>query len=292
MIGSAPVLTDPDFIRKLETLHLLARKVLGGMLRADRRSEKKGAGILFADHAEYSLGDDYRAIDWHIFGRLGELMIRLYEMEEDTSIHLLVDLSRSMRTKSLYARQLAASLGYIALANADRLAVWGLADALRPIVEPTHGKGRVLAMLRALEGAECFGADTRLSACARSFRLRTRRRGVCVILSDFFMGDWEEGLRLLRHARHEVFCLQVIDPDEQRCDWRGDVELECVETGRRRRLTIGPSEAAAFARAVQDWNERLRRHCARNEIGFARAGIDVPFEQVIGKILRQGGLVA
>ena len=60
------ILTDPAFIRRLEGLYLLARKVLGGSLQADRKSTKKGAGITFADYAEYSLGDDFRSIDWRV----------------------------------------------------------------------------------------------------------------------------------------------------------------------------------------------------------------------------------
>jgi uncharacterized protein (DUF58 family) len=286
------VLTDPDFIQRLETLHLLARKVLGGTLRADRKSEKKGSGILFADHAEYALGDDYRSIDWHIFGRLEQLMIRLYELEEDVNIHVLLDLSRSMRTKTDYSRKLAAALGYIALANSDRLGIYGLADTLVPVLEPSHGKGRIFTMLRSLQAAECFGTDTRFGDCARAFRLRTRRKGVCVVISDFFARDYSEALRLLRWSKHEVFCIQVSDPADGRCDWRGDVELECVESGRRRRVTIGPAEARRFEQAIEQWNRDLRRQCARQEIGFAAADIDVPFEDVIQKILRRGGLVA
>ena len=66
---SEPVLTDPAFIRRLESLYLLARKVLGGSLQADRKTTKKGSGITFADYAEYNMGDDYRSIDWRIYAK-------------------------------------------------------------------------------------------------------------------------------------------------------------------------------------------------------------------------------
>ena len=286
------LLTDPEFIQRLEMLHLLARQVLGGTLKADRQSDKKGSGILFADYSEYRQGDDYRSIDWNIYARLENLVVKLYELEEDVSIYILLDLSRSMHAKSEYACKLAAALGYIALSNADRLAVYALADVLLPVLDPCHGKGTIFTMLRALSEAEEYGHDTRLTECAKAFLARCRRRGVCVVISDFFVpGGYEEGLNLLRYSRHDVFCLQVLDPAELTCPWKGDVELECVETQRRRRVVISPAETARFAAAVRQWNDALRRQCVRSEIGFARAEIDVPFEDVIQRILRRGGLV-
>ena len=287
------MLTDPEFVKRLETLFLLARKVLGGTLRADRKSEKKGSGILFADHSEYSFGDDYRSIDWNIYARFETLVVRLYELEEDTSIYILLDLSHSMRTKSEYARKLAAALGYIALSNADRLAIYSLSDNLQTVMETCHGRGRTFPMLRSLEAAQCYGRDTRFSRCMRSFKSISRRRGVCVLISDFFTpGGYQDGLSILQWCKHDVFCLQVLDPAELSCPWKGDIELECVETSARRQITISPVEAARYVQVVADWNNDLQRECARREIGFARARIDVPFEDIIQKILRRGGLVA
>jgi len=70
-------------------LFLLARRVLGGTLQADRKSKRKGAGITFADYAEYQLGDDYRAIDWRLYARLDRLFIRLYEEIQEYHIHVM-----------------------------------------------------------------------------------------------------------------------------------------------------------------------------------------------------------
>ena len=67
------MLTEPSFIRKLDGLYLLARKVLGGSLQSDRKSTKKGAGITFADYAEYHPGDDFRSIDWRVYARFEQL---------------------------------------------------------------------------------------------------------------------------------------------------------------------------------------------------------------------------
>ena len=285
--------TDPAFIRRLESLYLLARKVLGGSLQADRKTTRKGAGITFADYAQYNLGDDYRSIDWRIYAKFENLIIKLFELEEDATIYILLDASRSMESKFLYARQLAAALGYIALNTLDRLCVYGLADHLNPILDPCRGRGNAIKFLTGLEEAETFGQDTDFTTCCREFQARRKRKGVVIVISDFlYPSGYDDGLKFLQWHRHDVFCLQVQDEQDQRCDWKGDVNLHCIETGQTQRLTISPSEARAYEQAVRDWNEGLRQACARRNIGLASTTPAVPFEGVIQEILRRGGLVA
>ena len=287
------MLTDPAFIRRLDSLYLLARKVLGGSLQADRKTRQRGTGITFADYSEYYHGADYRAIDWRVFARFESLVIKLFELEEDATVYLLVDSSRSMNSKYLYARKLAAALGYIALRSLDRLAVYGLADRLNPLLDVCRGGAKTIEFLRALDRAETFGGDTDFTSCARVFQARHRRRGLVIVVSDFlFPGGFEEGLRYLQYHNHEVFCLQVQDEQDVRCDWKGDLELECVETGQRKRVTVTPREARRYEQAVAEWNDGLRACCARTGIGLASTLTDPPFESVIQDILRRGGLVA
>lgn len=285
-------LTDPAFIRRLESLYLLARKILGGSLQSDRRSTKKGAGITFADYAQYSLGDDYRSIDWRVYAKFESLLIKLFELEEDATIYLLVDCSPSMSTKQVYAKQLAAALGYIALNTLDRLAVYGLADHLKPLFDPSRGRNQVIPFLRSLEAMPTFGGNTDLSTCAREFEARHRRKGLVCVISDFLLpGGFEEGLSRLQWHKHEVFCLQTLDDNDLRCEWKGDVTLECVETGQSERVTVSPREARLYEEAVATWNNDLKQTCAKRGLGFLSTNTDVSFENVITDLLRRGGLV-
>lgn len=286
------MLTDPAFIRRLDSLYLLARKILGGSLQSDRRSTKKGAGITFADYAQYSLGDDYRSIDWRVYAKFESLLIKLFELEEDATIYLLLDCSPSMTSKQQYAKQLTAALGYIALNTLDRLAVYGLADRLQPLFEPSRGRNQVLPFLKSLEMAPTFGSGTDLSACAREFEVRHRRKGLVCVVSDFLLpGGFEEGLSRLQWHKHDVFCLQTLDDNDLRCEWKGDVTLECVESAQAQRVTISPREAKMYEQAVADWNASLQNTCAKRGIGHIRTTSDRPFEEVITDLLRRGGLV-
>ena len=120
-------LFDEAFLKKLEILHIISRKVFTGRLRAERRTRKVGSGIEFADHRKYTWGDDFRYIDWNVYGRVDKLLLRLFEEEEDLYIYLLLDTSKSMLIgeplKLHYAMQVAAALSYVGLANLDRVAI-------------------------------------------------------------------------------------------------------------------------------------------------------------------------
>jgi uncharacterized protein (DUF58 family) len=286
-------LTDPAFIRKLESLYLLARKVLGGTLQADRKSTKKGAGITFADYSEYSIGDDHRAIDWRVYARLESLMIKLFELEEDVTIYFLLDSSRSMEPKFFYARQLVAALAYIALHSMDKIVIYGMSDHLSPITAPTLGRGKTLEVLRALEDAKTFEGTSDFNKAVKTLQQWHPRRGMVIPVSDFFFPDgFQDALKFLQWNKHEVFCIQTQDPGERQCLFKGDVELECVETTQRRKITITGSIASAYEQAVHNWNSDLETFCSRHGIGLVSTTSDIQFDEVIQRILRRGGLVA
>jgi uncharacterized protein (DUF58 family) len=286
-------LTDPSFIRQLDALNLLARRVLRGSLQADRRTERRGTGITFADYAQYNFGDDYRAIDWKIYARTEELLIKLFEVEEDTTVYILLDCSHSMAGKLDYAKQLAAALGYIGLNGLDRVVVHGMADHLTTIVDSARGRGQSFRFLRSLEEAEVYGKDTDFSSCVRSFEARTRKKGVVLVVSDFFHpAGYSEAMKLLQYRGHDVFFLQTLAPSDLECLWLGDLEIECVETHQLERVTIREKEARQYAEAVAKWNEDLKAECSRRGVGLVSKNSDVPFEVVIRTLLRKGGLVA
>lgn len=286
-------LTDPGFIKRLDSLYLLARKVLGGTLQADRKSIKKGAGVTFADYAEYYYGADYRAIDWRVYARFEDLVVKLFELEEDATIYLLIDCSRSMETKFDFARQLTAALGYIALNSLDRLVVYGMADKLIPILDPCRGRGKVLSLLRGLEDAELHSGDTRFNACGRIFQAQHRRRGLVVVVSDFLYPDgFQDGLKFLGFHGHSIYALQVQDDRDLKCDWKGDVDITCVETLAKKRVTITPKEVKKYEQAVADWNASLVQTTKQLGIGLASTTPDMKFDRVIQDMLRRGGLVA
>src|SRR5688572_26741477 len=89
-------LFDEAFLRRLEQLELASRRLTVGRMKGERRSIRRGQSVEFADYRNYSHGDDLRQLDWNVYARLERLFIKLFVEEEDVTVHILVDASRSM----------------------------------------------------------------------------------------------------------------------------------------------------------------------------------------------------
>ena len=292
-------LFDEAFLKKLEYLYIVSKKVFAGRLRAERRSKKTGAGVEFADHRDYVLGDDLRYLDWGVYGRLGRLLVRLFEEEEDLSIYLLVDASASMRTgappKIDYARQVVAALAYVGLANLDRISILPLcvAASRAPIgrLPPTRGKGRIFKVFDFLAALDAAGA-TDLHGALSNFVHETKRRGVAVVVSDFYdPSGYEEALNLLRYHRFEPFVIQLIDHREANPQLVGDLEIVDCETGEAREVTVSPRQLREFARMHEELCGGIESFCSARGIPCFRADTRVSFDELILRVFRAGGFL-
>ena len=125
-----------DFLKKIEYLSLVSRRIFRGSPTAQRRTKQLGGGIEFADHRDYSPGDDFRYLDWNLYARHDELLLKRFQEEEDFHVYFLLDCSRSMGfgspPKFDFARQVTAALAYMALANLDRGGSWRSRATSRP----------------------------------------------------------------------------------------------------------------------------------------------------------------
>jgi len=296
----ASPLFDSAFLAKLEQLYLLARKLFRGDQRAERRAHQIGSSLEFADYRNYVPGDDLRNIDWNIYGRLDRLFIKLFEEEQDLHIYLLVDASASMHwtprpgvlTKFDQARRLAASLAYIGLANLDRVNVLTFDAVLGRDTGFLRGKSQFYKALDFLRVEPSSPRPTHLAESCRLFARRMKRRGLVFVLSDFFdPHGYEEALALLRHHQFDVHVIQIADPAELDPTLAGDLRLEEVETGERIEITVDPGLQAAYRRQVQAFLDGLGTFCRQRQIGLARTTTEVPFEDLVLKVLREGRLL-
>ncbi len=294
-MSSTHRLFDERFLEKLELLAVVARKVSRGQARAQRRSRRIGQGIEFADHRAYHPGDDFRYIDWSIYGRLERLLLRLFEEEEDLFLYLLPDLSGSMASgrppKWDYCRQVAAALAYISLSSLDRVSIAPFAQGLLGRLAPTRGKGQIFKVFDFLERVE-RGGETQLAASMESFVHQNKRRGVAVVISDFYdPAGFEAGLNLLRYHRFETVVIQIYDEAELDFRHQGDLTLVDSETGEELQLTVSPSLARRYAQAHAALRHRLEEFCSSHGVVYYAAPIQTPFDALLMGILRDGGFL-
>ncbi len=284
-----------EFLKRLESLHLAARRLFAGTSRAERRSRRVGSGVEFADRRDYSAGDDLRYLDWAAYARFDRPMLRLFAEEEDLHIYLLIDASASMRGVKLdYAARLTAALGYVGLSELDRVGVQSFAGGLGARLPASRGRAHIFAIFRFLEALVPDGR-TDLLASLRAFVRQTKRRGLVLLLSDFYDESYAEGIDLLRHHRFEPTVLQLYDPEEAHPAARarlGDLELVDAESGDTRQVTISHASLATYERAHAAWCERLAHYCRSHAVGYFRADVSVPYDEMVLRVLRHGGLVA
>ncbi len=240
-----------EFLRKLEYLQVVSRREFAGRNRADRRTHKRGRGIEFADHRQYSHGDDFRHIDWKAYKRVGRLLLRLFEEEQDLPIYLILDVSASMGEVAKFdlARKIAAALCYVGLAHLDHLTLLTFGQGLIHESSPGRGTGRIFRVFEQLERLEATG-PTVLRESLKAFASRPRPVGLTVIISDFMdPGGFETGLKILRSIGHDVFAIHVASQADRDPAMLGDVRFVDSETGELRDVDVTPRLAAAYAGA-------------------------------------------
>src|SRR5437016_9991933 len=125
-------LLTPELLRRLEQLQLLAQRRANSSARGERRSRARGQSVEFADYRNYVAGDDFRYLDWNLYGRLDKLFLKLYEEERELPVRIFLDASESMTfgtpRKFDFARQVAAAIGYVALCGFDRVTIFTFPD--------------------------------------------------------------------------------------------------------------------------------------------------------------------
>jgi uncharacterized protein (DUF58 family) len=287
-------LFEPDFLTRLEYLSLISKRVFRGSLLAQRRTMQLGSGIEFSDHREYTAGDDFRYLDWNVYARHGDLLLKRFEEEQDLHVYLLLDCSRSMGfghpPKFDLARRLVAALAYIALADLDRVGVLAFADGIGDVFPLARGKARILALMKFLEAQRVSGQDTNLARSVQGLLHRSRRSGLAVVVSDLFdEHGFQPGLDQLRYRRFDAHVLQLHAPREADPALLGDVELLDVETNSLRQVTVTEKNLKRYRQLFQQHQLAVRDYCRNYGLGCTQSPSTVPFDTLILHMMRRAG---
>lgn len=279
---------DEPMLLRLASLSLAARTLARGRAQGERASPAVGSGVAFAEHRPYSAGDDVRFLDWHAYARSERLYIKQYTEERDLDVHVLLDCSASMTRKLPFAKQLAALLGYVALARLDRVSLHGYASGPGTRLGPLRGRGQALGFLRKLAALEAAGT-TALDATARDVCARSPRGGVALVLSDGLDDDsFLRGIDRLRYGGLAPTVLQLLDPGDLALPHDTELTLVDSESGR-----------TEVVRATSAWLARVREArevAARALASTLRArgvpclalSVELPLERALASLVTRG----
>jgi uncharacterized protein (DUF58 family) len=307
-----PLLT-PELLRRLEQFQLLAARRAKSSARGERRSRARGQSVEFADYRTYVPGDDFRYLDWNLYGRLDRLFLKLYEEERELPVRVFLDASESMSfgepRKFDFARQVAAAIGYVALSGFDRVSVIPFPDLDARVrvqagsAQPDTAEAAVRGALRAVRGKrstmEFFqnlgrltaGGPANLNEALRRGALEARQAGVAVVISDFLDPEgYEAGMMALVGRGFQVDLVQVLSPEEFEPSTYGDLRLVDSETGGFQEVTFGRYRMKAYQRTVQNFIQRLREFCQPRGIRFFMALSNTSLEDLLLRQLREASV--
>jgi uncharacterized protein (DUF58 family) len=300
-------LLTPELLRRLEQFQLLAARRAKSSSKGERRSRARGQSVEFADYRTYVHGDDFRYLDWNLYGRLEKLFLKLYEEERELPVRIFLDASESMTfgepRKFDFARQVAAAIGYVALSGFDRVSVIPFPDlstsadtspatriaelAARGALRSVRGKKSAIQFFQNL-GALTAGGSANLNEALRRGALEARQAGVAVVLSDFLdPAGYESGLTALVGRGFQVDLVQILAPDELSPSTFGDLRLVDSETGAMQEVTFGRFRLKSYRQTVQNFMQRLREYCKSRGINFFTASSNTDLQDLLLKQLRQ-----
>ena len=284
---------DPDLLSQLEGLTLRARRVVDGFLAGSHRSPRQGASIEFAQHREYTPGDDLRYLDWKAFGRTDRLYVKQFEDETNFSAMLIVDASGSMGyrgssspwSKWECAQTVAASLAWLLIRQGDAAGMALFGEQLGAWLPPAAMPGHLGPLVETLEQASPK-ERTDWPALWNELLERLMQRSVIAVVSDLLVDPETtlHGLATLRHAGHDVLVFHVHDPAEIDFPFRKLTRFRDLE-GSRRVVTDPRTIRTAYRREFSAYLKTLRFGCQAAGIDYLHVLTDRPLGSVLAKFL-------
>jgi len=287
---------DPAQLARLGSLPIMARVIVEGALSGLHRAAVHGASVEFAEHKEYSPGDELRHVDWKAYAKLDRYYVKQFEQESQLSVYLVLDASASMAfsgggiAKLEYAGLALAALAYLVIQQQDKVGLIACGDrSLETLVPPRARTTHLHDLMSVLESIIARGAtgdESPAASLSRIAELTRRRRALIVLASDLFDAD-DDTLRMLaqlRAQRHDVSVLHLLDPHERAFPYDGLTQFDALESDHK--LLVNP---AAIRR---DYLERMDAFLTKVRGTLTTAGVDYhlvqtdqPLEQTLLTLL-------
>jgi uncharacterized protein (DUF58 family) len=283
-----------DTLARIERLSFVTRRPARAGLGGEHRSRQRAPSTDFVEYRAYRPGDDFRRIDWNVYGRLGSLQVRVTEGRERLDLVLGLDNSASMAwgepDKLAFASTLAAALAYVGLGRFEAVRVASLSDG--PSFGPVRGRRRFSDVLGYLDALTPRGRLDIARASQDSLGAG-REPPLVVLISDLLTPEGiDQALDGLLRQGSDVVVLHVLSPQELKPELLGELELVDAETSQR--LEVGLSVAAldAYRQRFAEWLERQAQACVQRGLRYLQMRTDRPLSAVLLDDLRTAEVLA
>jgi uncharacterized protein (DUF58 family) len=281
---------EPHALARVKNLSMVARGVVEGSMTGLHASPYKGFSVEFAEHREYTAGDDPRHLDYRMLARTDRLYIKQYEEETNMRVQILLDTSGSMGyqhegkiTKLEYASYLTAILSYMMTRQQDAVGLTTFDTKIRLDMPARSSPRHFNDMMRKLEDIKP-GEETDIAETLHRLANRFKKRCLIVLVSDLYDNpeDIIRSLHHFRHCRHEVIVFHVMDKAEIEFPFRDVISFYDLETNER--IQIDPAYVRdAYREQMQGFLDGYRKACAESQIDYVLAETTTPYDFMLSR---------
>jgi uncharacterized protein (DUF58 family) len=282
---------------RFERLAFVSRRTARAGLGGEHRSRHPSPSTDFVDYRPYHPGDDFRRIDWNVYGRLGTLQLKLTEGRERLDVVLLLDCSGSMAygasDKLQYAASLVSALGYVGMSRADMVRIVCLTSTARQprAFGPFGRRSRMPEVVRELSRVAPTGVVDLNQGLAESLP-RATTRPLVVVVSDLLSPDGiSQGMETLQAQQADLVVLHIVSEDELNPRFAGEVDLIDAETEEVLELGISLETLGAYRARFEAWLNARELDCTSRGIRYVRLRTDRPLAEVMLDDLRRAGVL-
>ncbi len=280
------------FLRDLEKLSFIAKKINFGTRIGDSISKRRGNSLEFVDYKEYNPGDELRSIDWNLYGRVNKLYLKVFSEEVDLNVSVFIDSSMSMggkikETKLLYAKKLAAAISYIALKSLNSVSLFSFSNSIENVLPPSRKQGHIEQVFDFLENISS-GNKTNINESMKNFVMRKgTATGVAIIISDFFSAPgYKEGIKYLIHKGFVVNIIQVLSPEDKKPSMIGKVRIQDIEGISALSLNVNEIMLRKYSKKLNRYIDDLNSFCTMYNVPYLHADTSMHFEETVLKFFR------
>ncbi len=283
---------DPNILVKFSNLSIIAKRVVEGFISGLHKSPHRGFSVEFAEHRQYTQGEDLRYLDWKVFGKTDRFYVKVFKEETNLKSYILLDTSNSMNygsksvTKLQYGIMLASILSYLMVKQQDAVGLVTFDNEVRDFIKPMSTTSHLQNIFDSLERVKP-GGETSLGNVLNKVALNIRKRGLIILISDLL--DKEEnvmkGLSHLRYKQNEVIVFHLLDTAELELPFTGDCDFKDMESGERILAGI-PYIRDTYIKLIQEFLTYIRKGCGEQKIDYALSSTDIPFDSFLYNYLK------
>ncbi len=225
-------------LQKIKRIQLKTNYLANEIFAGEYESAFRGRGMEFEEVREYLPGDEIRTIDWNVTARMGRPFVKVYREEREMNVMIMVDMSSTLdfgtrgRFKRETAAEVAAVLAYAAIKSNDKVGLMMFTDRVEKYVPAKKGRGHVYRVIQEILAFEPRHQKTRIQVPLEFLMRVMHRHCIAFMISDFLDEGYERALSVAKR-RHDVVCIQLFDPAEQKLPKVGFMLMEDPETGER-----------------------------------------------------------